>query len=63
MPKTCELTDFEWGEIVGLSKSGHSEREIMRILEWSKTTVHNIIKKYQEEQQTSTAPQSGRPLY
>ena len=61
MPKTCELTDFERGEIVGLSKGGHSEREIMRILERPKTTVHDVIKKYQKEQQTSTAPRSGRP--
>jgi|1186.fasta_scaffold111665_1 transposase len=61
MPKTRELTDFERGEIVGLSKGGSSQREIAQILNHPKSTVGDIIKKYNEQGLTSAASRSGRP--
>jgi hypothetical protein len=48
MPKTRELSDFERGEIVGLFKGDHSVRDITNILKIPKSTVHNVIKQYQE---------------
>ena len=61
MPKTRELTPFERGEIVGLSKGGHSIRKISEILNIPKSTVHDVITKYNEENCTDTIPRSGRP--
>jgi len=52
MPKTCELTPFERGEIVGLSKGGHSVRNISEILGKPKSTVQDVITKYNEENRT-----------
>jgi transposase len=61
MPKTRELSDFERGEIVGLSKGNHSVRDISKILQISKSTVQDVIKKYNDEGMVSTASRSGRP--
>ncbi|CAG8595847.1 13896_t:CDS:2, partial [Funneliformis caledonium] len=61
IPKTCELTPFEREEIVGLSKGGHSIRNISEILGRPKSTVHNVITKYNKENCTDTAPRSGKP--
>jgi intein-encoded DNA endonuclease-like protein len=44
MPKTREFTDFERGEIVGLSKGGFSYRKIVKILDIPKSKVVKIIK-------------------
>ena len=46
MPKTRELIPFEREEIVGLSKGGHNVRNIAEILGKPKSTVHNVITKY-----------------
>ena len=62
MPKTCELTPFERGEIVGLSKGGHSIRNISEILSIPKSTVHEVITKYNEENCTDTLSRNGRLL-
>ena len=62
MPKTREFTPFERGEIVGLSKGKHSVRDISKILGVPKSTVQDVITKYNEENRTETAPRSGRPL-
>ena len=60
--KKRELTDFEHGEIVGLSKGGFSIRQIEKLLDIPKSTVGDVIKKYNEQGLTTTAPQrSGRP--
>ena len=48
MPKGTELTDFERGEIVGLHKGGFSYEKIEKILDRSKTTICNVIKKFNE---------------
>src|SRR3954451_16534854 len=61
MPKTRELTSFEREEIVGLLKCGYSVRNISEILSIPKSTVHDVITKYNEENCTNTAPRSGRP--
>src|SRR6516162_8647292 len=61
MPKICELTPFERGEIVSLSKGGHSVRNVSEILDKPKSTVQDVITKYNEENRTDTAPKSGRP--
>jgi transposase len=61
MSKRRELTDFERDEIVGLSKGGISQRNITTILDIPKSTVGEVIKKYNEEGLTTTASRSGRP--
>jgi transposase len=61
MLKTRELSEFERGEIIGLWKGGHVERDIVNILDHPKSTIHNIIDKYKTEHQISNAPRSGRP--
>lgn len=61
MPRGPELTDFERGEIVGLHKGGFSYDKISEILDYHKSTVRNVIIKYNEQGLTSAAPRSGRP--
>lgn len=61
MSKRRELTDFERGEIVGLSKGGFSQRNITKILDIPKSTVGEVIKKYNKVGLTTTASHSGRP--
>ena len=61
MPKKRELTEFERGEIIGLWKGGHSERNIMEILGHPKTTIHDIITKYKNLGNVTDVPHSGRP--
>ena len=62
MPKRQELTDFERGEIIGLLKANKfSQRDIAEILDHPKSTVGNVIKKYNEEGLTSTKKRPGRP--
>jgi len=56
-----ELTDFERGEIVGLSRGGFSYGNISKILDIPKSTVGVVVKKYNEERLTTTKPRSGRP--
>ena len=61
MPKRKELTDFERGEIVGLSKINLPQRQIAEILNHPKSTVGDVIKKYNDQGLTSTISRSGRP--
>jgi transposase len=61
MPKTRELTDFERGEIVGLRKVSFSYSKISETLKHPKSTVGDVIKKYNEQGLTSAASRSGRP--
>ena len=61
MSRGRELTDFERGEIIGLHKGKFSIRDIGKILNHPKSTVGNIIKKYNEQGSTSTELRSGRP--
>src|SRR6266540_3806937 len=61
MVKTRELTDFERGKVIGLYKAGESERAISEKTGYGKTTIHNIISKYNEMGAISVASRSGRP--
>ena len=61
MVKTRELTDFERGKVIGLYKASESERAISEKTGYGKTTIHNIISKYNEMGAISVASRSGRP--
>ncbi|GBC03349.1 hypothetical protein RclHR1_05080015 [Rhizophagus clarus] len=61
MPKKHEFTEFERGEIIGLWKGGHSERNISEILDFPKSTIHDTITDYKNSEKISAAPRSGRP--
>jgi len=41
-----ELSDFEWGEIIGAWKCKISERKIAEASNKPNSTVHNVIVKY-----------------
>ena len=56
-----ELTIFERGMIIGLHKGQHGASDISRILEISRETCRDVIKRYCEEGLTEPAPRSGRP--
>ncbi len=56
-----ELTEFERGEIIGLWKGKHSLRDIEKILNHPKSTVHNIIDNYKKQNLTTAMSRSGRP--
>jgi len=56
MSKRRELTDFERGEIIGLHKGKHSYNEIKELLGHPKSTIGDIVKKYNEQGLTSTIP-------
>jgi len=60
MPKRKELTDFERGEIVGLHKGGFSYTKINGLLGHPRSTIGDIVQKYNEQGLTSTIPRSGR---
>ncbi|CAG8470541.1 3700_t:CDS:2 [Funneliformis mosseae] len=61
MSKTCKLIPFKHREIVSLLKGRHSIRNISEILGKPKSTVHNVIMKYNKEYCINTAFRSGRP--
>ena len=56
-----ELTIFERGEIIGAWKCGISERKIAETLNHPKTTIHNIIFAYKNNNYEKPPPRSGRP--
>ena len=62
MTKNCELTVFEYEEIIGLFKSEYSVRKIAKTLGYPKFTVQDVITKYKEENRTDAAPWPSRPL-
>jgi len=61
MPKSTELTDFERGQIVGLSMAGWGDTAIHKRLGHPRTTIQSIVKRYNEDGATTTATRSGRP--
>ena len=62
MTKTQELTFFERGEIVGLHKGQYSPTDVSRSLNVPRTTINDVIRKWEEDGLTSPAPRSGRPV-
>lgn len=56
-----ELTIFERGEIIGAWKCGISERKIAETLNHPKTTIHNVIFAYKNNNYEKPPPRSGRP--
>ena len=57
-----ELSEFDRGRIVGAHDAGMSERAIGEMYGFPKSTVHDIIKAFDEEGLTHARPRSGRPL-
>ena len=61
MVKKQEISEFDCGQIISAHKAGMSIREIENMHSISKSTVHRIIKKYEEQELTEAQPRSGRP--
>jgi len=61
MPKSPELSEFERGRIIGMWEASLSEREIESKTGHKKTTVHDTIKRYRDENRVESSPRSGRP--
>ena len=61
MTKSPELTDFERGMIIGLHKGNFGPPAISKVLGYPRTTISTIIKRYNEDNMTTTASRSGRP--
>ena len=59
--KRHELSEFDRGRIVGAHDAGMSERRIVEMYGFAKTTVHMVIKNFEERGLTKPAPRSGRP--
>jgi transposase len=59
--KRHELSEFDRGRIVGAHDAGMSERQIVEMYDFSKTTVHRVINDFEEYGITKPAPRSGRP--
>ena len=56
MPKGNELSIFEWDEIIRLHKGHHNPTDIFRILDISRITINDVIKKWKEDELVSSAP-------
>lgn len=55
-----ELSEFQRGEIIGAWKCDFSERKISEILNYPKSTVHDVITMYKNGLETAPS-RSGRP--
>lgn len=56
-----ELSDFQRGEIIGAWKCGFSERKISEVLNYPKSTVHDVIFIYKNDGLETLPSRSGRP--
>src|SRR5829696_1372698 len=56
-----ELSDFQSGEIIGAWKCGFSERKISEVLNYPKSTVHDVIFIYKNDGPETLPSRSGRP--
>jgi transposase len=59
--KRHELSEFDRGRIVGAHDAGMSERQIVEMYGFPKTTVHRTIKDFEEHGIVEARPRSGRP--
>jgi transposase len=55
-----QLTEFQRGEIIGAWKCGFSERNIEKILDYRKSTVHEVIIAYKKKELETLPSRSGR---
>jgi transposase len=55
-----QLSDFEKGRVIGLREAGNSIRKIAEILHSPKTTIWQVISKYQKTGTTARTGVSGR---
>ena len=51
-----QLTDFEWGRIIGCWEAGESTHDIVGALNHSQSQVACAVKAFKEEDQTTIAP-------
>ena len=56
-----ETSEFDRGRIVGAHDAGMSEREIVKMYGFTKSTVHRTIKSFEENGLMAPCPRSGRP--
>src|SRR5437868_2332818 len=61
MVKNRELSDFERAKVITLHDDGYSERVISQKTGLGKTTIHNIISKYNKTGAVTVASRSGCP--
>lgn len=61
MPRGPELTDFQRGMVVGCHLSHQSVRSIVTLLNIPKSTVHDVIKRWNLEHANHPKPRPGRP--
>lgn len=61
MPRSSELSDFEKGIIVGYHKNGRFLRDISSELNYPKSTVAYVIKKWKVSGDCRNVPRVGRP--
>jgi len=59
--KRHELSEFDRGRIVGAHDAGMSERQIVEMYGFPKTTAHRTIKDFEEHGMVKARPRSGRP--
>lgn len=59
--KRQELSEFDRGRVVGAHDAGISERRIVDMYGFARTTVDRVIKDYEERGFTKAAPRSGKP--
>jgi len=60
--KTQEISMFKKGIVVGLYIAEWSERKIANKVGLGKTTVHRIIKNYEETGSPETKPRTGQTV-
>jgi|tagenome__1003787_1003787.scaffolds.fasta_scaffold20698186_1 transposase len=56
-----EISEFDRGRVIGAHDAGMSIRKIQDIYNIPKTTIHRIIKEFEENGLTKARPRSGRP--
>ena len=61
MVKKRELSNFERAKIITLYEDNYLKRAISQKTGFGKTTIHNIISKYNKAGAITVAPRSGRP--
>ncbi|GFT76023.1 uncharacterized protein TNCV_1255331 [Trichonephila clavipes] len=58
--KFQQLTEFEWGRIIGLREGGFSYRAIGALVQWNSFIVMRVSKQWTDEHRTTRKTCSGR---